>query len=58
MKMSKEDRAKATQTMVDLVKVLDEVEDLALKEKLCDNIILLCDQLKSTFIMDKVNKKL
>ena len=49
---SQEERESLTRTMADLTRLLGTVEDKGLKEKLEENILALCDQLKSRLIMD------
>ena len=49
---SQEERESLTRTMADLTRLLGTVEDKGLKEKLEENILALCDQLKARLIMD------
>tara|TARA_R110002167_G_scaffold120530_2_gene298435 strand:- start:39 stop:218 length:180 start_codon:yes stop_codon:yes gene_type:complete len=49
---SQEERESLTITIADLTRLLGTVEDKELKEKLEENILGLCDQLKSRLIMD------
>jgi len=46
-KIDNEEREKLVNTMRDLVDIIDEIEDMAVKQRLCENLIGMCDQLKS-----------
>ena len=54
---SQEERESLTRTMADLTRLMAAVEDKELKEKLEENILALCDQLKSRLIMDMHRKR-
>ena len=57
-KMSKQKREASTKALNDLMIKLGEVEDKKLKEGLAEKILGLCDQLKTSIIMDKYKGKL
>jgi HEPN domain-containing protein len=52
--MSKDEVA---ETIHSLMSLLSKIEDKKLKGELEDQIIALCDQLKFTMIIDRVNEK-
>tara|TARA_B110000977_G_scaffold103700_1_gene135458 strand:- start:12256 stop:12429 length:174 start_codon:yes stop_codon:yes gene_type:complete len=52
--MSKDEVA---ETIHSLMSLLSKIEDRKLKGELEDQIIALCDQLKFTMIIDRVNEK-
>jgi len=57
-KMSKTEREQSTKALNDLMIKLGEVENLKLKEELAEKILALCDQLKSSMVLDKYKGKL
>ena len=57
-KMSKTEREASTKALNDLMIKLGEIEDKKLKEDLAEKILGLCDQLKTSMIMDKYKGKL
>ena len=57
-KLSKTEREASTKALNDLMIKLGEVEDLKLKEELAEKILALCDQLKSSMVLDKYKGKL
>ena len=56
-KISHEERVQLTQTMLDIIHIIGEIEDEEVKEKLCENLIGMCDQLKSRLILNMVKEK-
>jgi len=56
-KISHEEREKLAQTMLDVIHIIGEIEDEAVKETLCDNLIGMCDQLKSRLIVNMMKEK-
>ena len=56
-KISHEERVQLTQTMLDMIHIIGEIEDEEVKEKLCENLIGMCDQLKSRLILNMVKEK-
>ena len=56
-KISHEEREKLAQTMLDVIHIIGEIEDEEVKEKLCENLIGMCDQLKSRLIINMVKEK-
>jgi hypothetical protein len=56
-KISHEEREKLVQTMLDVIHLIGEIEDEAVKETLCDNLIGMCDQLKSRLIVNMMKEK-
>ena len=56
-KISHEEREKLAQTILDVIHIIGEIEDEEVKEKLCENLIGMCDQLKSRLILNMVNEK-
>ena len=51
-KFSQEEREVLVKTMSDLIRLTGKVEDKELQDKLIENVLGLCDQLKSRLIMD------
>ena len=51
-KFSQEEREVLVKTMSDLIHLTGQVEDKELQDKLIENVLGLCDQLKSRLIMD------
>ena len=51
-KFSQEEREVLVKTMSDLISLTGQVEDKELQNKLIENVLGLCDQLKSRLIMD------
>ena len=51
-KFSQEEREQLVKTMSDLIHLTGQVDDKELQDKLIENILGLCDQLKSRLIMD------
>ena len=56
-KISHEERVKLTQTMLDVIHIIGEIEDEAVKKTLCENLIGMCDQLKSRLIINMIKEK-
>jgi len=56
-KISHEEREQLVQTMLDMIHIIGEIEDEEVKEKLCENLIGMCDQLKSRLILNMVKEK-
>ena len=56
-KISHEERVQLTQTMLDVIHIIGKIEDEEVKEKLCENLIGMCDQLKSRLIINMVKEK-
>ena len=56
-KISHEERVKLVQTMLDVIHIIGEIEDEAVKQTLCENLIGMCDQLKSRLIMNMIKEK-
>ena len=56
-KISHEERVKLVQTMLDMIHIMCEIEDEAVKKTLCENLIGMCDQLKSRLIMNMIKEK-
>jgi hypothetical protein len=56
-KISHEERVQLTQTMLDVIHVIGEIEDEDVKQTLCQNLIDMCDQLKSRLIVNMINEK-
>ena len=56
-KISHEEREKLVQTMLDVIHIIGEIEDEAVKKTLCENLIGMCDQLKSRLIINMVKEK-
>ena len=43
--------------MLDVIHIIGEIEDEAVKETLCENLIGMCDQLKSRLIVNMMKEK-
>ena len=56
-KISHEARVQLTQTMLDVIHIIGEIEDEDVKQTLCENLIGMCDQLKSRLIVNMVKEK-
>ena len=56
-KISHEERVKLTQTMLDVIHIIGEIEDEEVKKTLCENLIGMCDQLKSRLIINMIKEK-
>ena len=56
-KISHEERVQLTQTMLDVIHIIGEIEDEAVKKTLCENLIGMCDQLKSRLIINMIKEK-
>ena len=56
-KISHEEREKLAQTMLDVIHIIGEIEDEAVKQTLCENLIGMCDQLKSRLIVNMIKEK-
>ena len=56
-KISHEERVQLTQTMLDVIHVIGEIEDEEVKKTLCQNLIGMCDQLKSRLIINMIKEK-
>ena len=56
-KISHEERVKLVQTMLDMIHIIGEIDDEAVKKTLCENLIGMCDQLKSRLIMNMIKEK-
>ena len=55
-KISHEERVQLTQTMLDVIHIIGEIEDEAVKKTLCENLIGMCDQLKSRLIINMIKE--
>ena len=51
-KFSQEEREQLVKTMSDLIHLTGQVDDRELQNKLIENVLGMCDQLKSRLIMD------
>ena len=51
-KFSQEEREELLKTMSELIHLTGQVEDRELQNKLIENVLGMCDQLKSRLIMD------
>ena len=51
-KFSQEEREVLVKTMSELIHLTGQIDDKELQDKLIENILGLCDQLKSRLIMD------
>ena len=51
-KFSQEEREELVKTMSELIHLTGQIDDKELQDKLIENILGLCDQLKSRLIMD------
>jgi len=51
-KIDHSERKKLIQSIRDIIGTIEAIEDHAIKENLCHQIINLCDQMKFTLIMD------
>ena len=56
-KISHEERVQLTQTMLDIIHIIGEIEDEEVKQTLCENLIGMCDQLKSRLILNMIKEK-
>ena len=56
-KISHEERVQLTQTMLDVIHIIGEIEDEDVKQTLCENLIGMCDQLKSRLIINMIKEK-
>ena len=56
-KISHEERVQLTQTMLDVIHIIGEIEDEDVKKTLCENLIGMCDQLKSRLIINMIKEK-
>jgi len=56
-KISHEERVQLTQTMLDVIHIIGEIEDEDVKQTLCENLIGMCDQLKSRLIVNMIKEK-
>ena len=56
-KISHEERVQLTQTMLDVIHIIGEIEDEDVKQTLCQNLIGMCDQLKSRLIVNMIKEK-
>ena len=56
-KISHEERVKLVQTMLDVIHIIGEIDDEAVKKTLCENLIGMCDQLKSRLIVNMMKEK-
>ena len=56
-KISHEERVQLTQTMLDIIHIIGEIEDEDVKQTLCENLIGMCDQLKSRLIVNMIKEK-
>ena len=52
IKFSQEEREELLKTMSELIHLTGQVDDRELQNKLIENVLGLCDQLKSRLIMD------
>ena len=51
-KFSQEEREELLKTMSELIHLTGQVDDRELQNKLIENVLAMCDQLKSRLIMD------
>ena len=56
-KISHEEREKLAQTILDVIHIIGEIEDEEVKQTLCENLIGMCDQLKSRLILNMIKEK-
>ena len=56
-KISHEEREQLVQTMLDIIHIIGEIDDEAVKKTLCENLIGMCDQLKSRLIVNMIKEK-
>jgi hypothetical protein len=56
-KISHAEREKLVQTMLDVIHIIGEIEDEDVKQTLCENLIGMCDQLKSRLIVNMIKEK-
>ena len=56
-KISHAEREKLVQTMLDVIHIIGEIEDEDVKQTLCENLIGMCDQLKSRLIVGMIKEK-
>ena len=56
-KISHAEREKLVQTMLDVIHIIGEIEDEDVKQTLCENLIGMCDQLKSRLIINMIKEK-
>ena len=56
-KISHEEREQLVQTMLDMIHIIGEIEDEDVKQTLCENLIGMCDQLKSRLIINMIKEK-
>ena len=52
IKFSQEEREELLKTMSELIHLTGQVDDRELQNKLIENVLGMCDQLKSRLIMD------
>ena len=52
IKFSQKEREELVKTMSELIHLTGQIDDKELQDKLIENILGLCDQLKSRLIMD------
>jgi len=56
-KISHEEREKLAQTILDVIHIIGEIDDEEVKQTLCENLIGMCDQLKSRLILNMIKEK-
>ena len=56
-KISHEEREKLAQTILEVIHIIGEIDDEEVKQTLCENLIGMCDQLKSRLILNMIKEK-
>jgi len=56
-KLDHSERKRLIQTIRDVLATIEGIEDRELQNKLCEQIIMLCDQMKYNLIMDMYKAK-
>jgi Asp-tRNA(Asn)/Glu-tRNA(Gln) amidotransferase C subunit len=56
-KISQEEREKLANTMSEIIHIIGNIEDDDLKNILCQNVIDMCDQMKSRLTIDLYKNK-
>ena len=57
-KMTQEERESLVKMMSEIIHVIGAIEDEDVKNRLCQNVIDMCDQMKSRLTMDLYQNKL
>ena len=57
-KMTQEEREELVKMMSEIIHVIGAIEDEDVKNRLCQNVIDMCDQMKSRLTMDLYDNKL